>query len=904
MKRITIFIFLALQVISTFVSGQVIDSVMVWTYQSSNTYHGLRHQYAWVDSFSNGMRVDSVRFDSSWSATAHAEYVYDANLNLIEHTIKQSSGPWVDTVKYVYGYNLQNQVTDQYFLIYQTFDTLNHNYWIYDSLNRVSEYYFAAFDSTNNSWDTTYNENYHYDSNSRLVLKESFRKWTNSWEPIQRNMIQYQGNFRSDTLFIYDSLQSAFLYSQLLITYSDSIRDTSIVTLNFDTFTMSWSIFVTDVYRYPNPLSLSHSYLRYVNDYAYVTAGDAYNYDSTGLLVSWSSLTPGLCHPSKSLRYYPDRNLHTVSGSSNCPNSDFTYLETYYYGGVNSAQVILSENIYLCREDTVPIGTQLATLNPNPQLQFQWTSSTGLSSDTVLNPYLFADTTTQYTLVVQDNTGHRDTLEINVYVRDARKISIVQTDLDSIIPCFNFKLSVDTASLYPNYYKWYLEGVEIADGNQSAKSVWNNKNGQYVLYGEFSSGCIGRDTMEINYMPQDSAIEIVKDTCNNFLFIKSPNASLYNWHYTWDYGITGDRINDTLFMDVFANSQVTLVASVRDSALCYHYSDPIFVRGKAASFYEAGPECTSCSSIARLTVSPFFTPYQFYWSTGDTTNCTNCSYSQIQNLCPGSYWVTSVDSEGCSVTKPFDVLLSSSSTLNVIYSAAADTLGACNGSITVSATSSDTLSLFQACINNNCGTFQNDTTFHNLCSGEYRLFISNPGCYSREVDTITVDSVLCNLNLSTLNTTCIGCANGVITFSAGSTSSYFISINPPSGNILNDSIVNLIAGVYEVCLNDSNGCSSCEIVTILDDPTSVLQMEFNNFSIFPNPITDYVTVLANSIENSILEISDVSGRVLLIADINSEKTIIPINELNEGVYIATIRKNFTEVYRSKIAVVK
>ncbi|MBP6334728.1 MAG: T9SS type A sorting domain-containing protein [Bacteroidia bacterium] len=903
MKRTSIFLFLALQIISTFISGQVIDSVMVWTYQSSNSYYGLRHQYAWVDSFSNGLRIDSVRFDANWNPIAHAEYAYDANLNLVEHSIKKSSGAWDDTIKYIFGYDLQNHKTDEYVLIDQTFDSLSHKFWIYDSLDRVSEYYVESYDLTNNVWDTTYNESYHYDSNSRLILKESFGKWPSSWMPIQKNMINYQGNFRADTLFKYDTLQSAFVYSKLLITYSDSIRDTSIVTLNYDTLTMSWSIYITEVYRYPNPLLLSYSYIRYLGDYQYEMAGDAYHYDSTGLWVSWSSLTPGLCHPSKSLRYYPDRNLHKVSGSSHCPNSDFTYLETYYYGGVNSSQVILPENIYLCREDTVPIGAQLATLNPNPQLQFQWTPSTGLSSDTVLNPYLFADTTTQYTLVVQDNTGHRDTFELDVFIRSARKINIVQTDLDSISPCFNFKLSIDSASIYPNYYKWYLDGIEIADGNQSAKSVWNNRNGQYVLYGEFTSGCIGSDTLDINYMPEDSSLNIIKNTCSNFLAINSPNGSLYNWHYTFPSGITGDISNDTLFLNSFGLDLVSVFASVRDSALCYHYLKPISVRGKPVSANQLINECTSCSSGGFISVNPFYAPYQFYWSTGDTTSCTNCSYSQIQNLCPGSYWVTSVDSEGCSVTKPFDVLLSSSSTLNVIYSTSADTLGACNGSITVSATSSDTLSLFQACINNNCGTFQNDTTFQNLCAGEYRLQVSNPGCW-READTLFVDSVLCNLNVNTINTTCIGCANGAITLLAGSTSSYSISINPPSGNILNDSIVNLIAGVYEVCLNDSNGCSSCEIVTILDDPTTILQMEFNNFSIFPNPITDYVTVLANSYENSIFEISDVSGRVLLIADINSEKTIIPINELNEGVYIATIRKNRTEVYRSKIAVVK
>ena len=85
---------------------------------------------------------------------------------------------------------------------------------------------------------------------------------------------------------------------------------------------------------------------------------------------------------------------------------------------------------------------------------------------------------------------------------------------------------------------------------------------------------------------------------------------------------------------------------------------------------------------------------------------------------------------------------------------------------------------------------------------------------------------------------CIGCNNGlfVMTVTPGSSPLYYYFVSPSVGVVIpGDSIKNLSAGVYTICLYDFNYCSVCITDTILEDNTVVSETNREAIRIFPNP---------------------------------------------------------------------
>ncbi len=87
-------------------------------------------------------------------------------------------------------------------------------------------------------------------------------------------------------------------------------------------------------------------------------------------------------------------------------------------------------------------------------------------------------------------------------------------------------------------------------------------------------------------------------------------------------------------------------------------------------------------------------------------------------------------------------------------------------------------------------------------------------------------------------------------------------------------------------------------------PTRVIPLnKDNNWTLWPNPATDYVIVSATSTLNtkSSYIISDISGRELIKEDISTQNQHVNIGELANGVYIFHIYENGAEVKIIKLA---
>ena len=118
-------------------------------------------------------------------------------------------------------------------------------------------------------------------------------------------------------------------------------------------------------------------------------------------------------------------------------------------------------------------------------------------------------------------------------------------------------------------------------------------------------------------------------------------------------------------------------------------------------------------------------------------------------------------------------------------------------------------------------------------------------------------------------------------------------------------------GQYIICLtvtssNDSLNCSSthCDSSSIYQKTSGFIMSQINilpqnttgiksigkpiNFSAYPNPLTDKLTIESEEYHNTKYFITDAIGKIVITGNINNQKTIINTSELAKGFYNLTI----------------
>ncbi len=71
-------------------------------------------------------------------------------------------------------------------------------------------------------------------------------------------------------------------------------------------------------------------------------------------------------------------------------------------------------------------------------------------------------------------------------------------------------------------------------------------------------------------------------------------------------------------------------------------------------------------------------------------------------------------------------------------------------------------------------------------------------------------------------------------------------------------------------------------------PTAITEQTFNQISIYPNPVSDYLTIKNNSDSKSVLSLFDMAGRKVAEEKIESDLQAIKVSSLAKGMYIYTL----------------
>lgn len=276
-------------------------------------------------------------------------------------------------------------------------------------------------------------------------------------------------------------------------------------------------------------------------------------------------------------------------------------------------------------------------------------------------------------------------------------------------------------------------------------------------------------------------------------------------------------------------------------------------------------------------------PFTYFWSTVPAQTSDTAT-----GLCAGIYEVMTTDASGCTATAfvtlndPLPLVLSATSS---------DALcaGACDGIASASATGE---SPFQ--YSWNTSPVQTGENATGLCAGNYTVtVIDSLGCTTTSNIAVGEPQPI-QLTATVTNSTCIGCADGSIDVTVnGGTPLY--SYLWDIGEITEDLSI-LLAGTYELCVTDDNGCVQCDTYFVLDAGTGIDDLNESGISVYPNPVIDFATIKinANGNEMSLLKIYSSLGQNVFETTFSGNEYQLSAKTFSKGLY-------FLQIHNSKFS---
>lgn len=102
------------------------------------------------------------------------------------------------------------------------------------------------------------------------------------------------------------------------------------------------------------------------------------------------------------------------------------------------------------------------------------------------------------------------------------------------------------------------------------------------------------------------------------------------------------------------------------------------------------------------------------------------------------------------------------------------------------------------------------------------------------------------------------------------------------------------------CIAGTGLCSdTSDVATLSLSPVSVTElMLFKNITIYPNPAARQVTIIADAkLSGTVFTVYNYTGKSVIEGKINSENTLIDLENLSEGIYLINIGENIKQTFK-------
>ncbi len=402
-----------------------------------------------------------------------------------------------------------------------------------------------------------------------------------------------------------------------------------------------------------------------------------------------------------------------------------------------------------------------------------------------------------YTVTVTDANGCTYSENITVSNINGPATSSTKTDATCNGVCDGVATVSASGGVAPYTYLW-------SPGGQTTASVSGLCSGTSNVAVTDANGCTSYENITINDNTSITATTSTTDAscngaCDGSATI-TPTGGVPPYTYAWSTGHTINAVGGLCA----GNYSVTVTdALVCSSVFNVTINEPSTI---ALTANAVAATCFgSCNGSVNLTVSGGTAPYTYLWSTGATTQ-------NISALCAGNYSVTVTDANGCSANTSVNV--PDGIAITATFTQTDATCGNCDGTATVSASGgagAPYTYLWQVSGNTS-------TTESNLCPGAYNVDVTdNAGCtqtFTVLINNVNGPSISTNADSVNCNGSCDGLA--YVNVSSG-VSPYTYQWDDPALQT-NDTAFNLCAGLYNIVVQDANGCISVDSVSVNEPP--------------------------------------------------------------------------------------
>ena len=510
-----------------------------------------------------------------------------------------------------------------------------------------------------------------------------------------------------------------------------------------------------------------------------------------------------------------DPNVQTTATASNLCAGSYTVTVSDNNGCTETSSISLSEPSVL--------SNTLSTNNASCYGSCDGTASIVVSGGSPGYSYQWNDLAFQttpiasnlcagsYSVTVTDTNGCVDIT--SVVISEPPPIILTTSSVNSNCGNNDGQISVVASGGNPGY-------TFIWDDPSSATSptVGNLIAGTYTVSVTDASGCSAFASATINDNGSGNASIVVNDNISCFSTCDgSASATIVGgtgpFSYLWSNGQTNPTASNfcagPISVDVTdANGCVVTANDV--------ISEPSVLNSAIIS--SADVSCHSlCNGSASVNVSGGNPGYTYLWN--DPMAQTN---ALANNLCAGNYIVDVTDANGCTTSATITInepapLQSSITGVDVSCH------NACNGNADLTVFGGTPGYTFNWNDPNNSSS----EDISALCAGTYAVTISDAnGCIQTENITINQPSPL-SLSASSLNSNC-GNSDGQVSVQVtGGTPNYSFQWDDPSASSTS-SVSNLLAGIYNVTVTDSNGCIENTSISISDNSSGVGSISIQN----------------------------------------------------------------------------
>lgn len=436
-------------------------------------------------------------------------------------------------------------------------------------------------------------------------------------------------------------------------------------------------------------------------------------------------------------------------------------------------------------------GFAVAISNGIAPFSYSWNTAPSQSTDTAFN--LCAGV---YDVTVTDSIGCTAFASIIISEPAPDSLFFVTTEPICNSAC-NGTATVTSNGPAPYTYIWQTMP------NQTLQTAFGLCAGIYSVIVTDSLGCTATDSIQVteplpnvasfSYTPVECAT-----ACNGTATAFSTGTSPFT--YLWSTADTTQTINN-LCTGSYIVTVTDSLGCTSDTTIIIDISAPLPI---IFSLQPSGcnSECTGTASAmlqGGIAVS-------YFWSAGDSTQ-------MIDSLCAGPYYITIVDTLGCSFTDTTQIV---PATFSLNYSISTPICaGQCNASINITPSGMPPYNILWA---------TGDTTFmiDSLCAGIYPVTVTDSiNCES--IDSIVVaDPPDITYSFSVINPKCPGFCDGEITVNAQGNGSltYLWNTVPPQSDT---TASNLCQGYTAVTISDVNGCQKTDSALIVEPPPIIIQ---------------------------------------------------------------------------------